>query len=502
VPAIVDVDFLEINLANNPLCLFPIPVISLRWILTLSLGIVPRSLEKICEHGWLAMIKLVNGRGNFAPQQNFPVWQIPLGAALRIFSHMDLQSVCACSGVCRQWSLAFKDDVALKTLLHRCFPASQLEEDNLTRGICSLDITLKHAKDVTSIAIAGGNLFSGSEDCTIKIKDITHNARFISSLRGHQGVVYCLVVEGDRLFSASEDKTIKIWDLKTDTCAATLEGHLEDVNCLVIGDGRLFSCSEDKTIKVWENNTCIATLKGHTQSVRALVIANGKLFSGSLDQTIKVWKDNTCVATLEGHKETIWSLATGGGKLFSGSWDGEIKIWDLENYACIGALVGHTRCIRSLVMGGGRLFSGSADHRIMIWDLEKGTCTATLVGHRDWINSLAIDGGKLFSGSGDCAVMTWDFTASHSEIFEEIADRLGSRDQWVASLAFGQFNKMPEAAKNEIFKELDEILNVQGKQDGQDFWKNLGFTKNWYQASPFQRAQAIRSYLKKQTENF
>jgi WD40 repeat protein len=441
------------------------------------------------------MIQLVNRRGNFAPQQSFPLWQIPLDVALKIFSQVDPQSVRACSGACKQWSLAFKDTYALKELLHRYFPFTRLEKDNLARGICSLDIAWKHAKDVTSLTIAGEELFSGSEDCTIKSRDMKHNAGYISTLRGHQGIVNCLVVEGDRLFSASEDKTIKIWDLKTDTCVATLEGHLEDVNCLVVAGGRLFSGSQDKTIKVWENNTCVATLRGHTQGVESLVIANGKLFSGSLDETIKVWKDNVCVATLEGHKETIWSLAAGDGKLFSGSWDGEIKIWDLGDNACIDTLIGHTRCVRSLAVGGGKLFSGSADCRIMIWDLGTGACTATLLGHKDWVNSLAIEGGRLFSGSADRTVMTWDFTASHSQIFEEIADRLGNRDQKIAGLAWGQFDKMPKAAKNEIFKKLDEILNLQGEQDDPEFWKKLGFTENWYRAMPFEKAQAIRRYL-------
>jgi WD40 repeat protein len=469
------------------------------------------------------MIQLVNGRSNLAPQQNFPIWQIPLDVALRIFSHMDRQSVRECSSACRQWNQTFKDDPVLKELLRRHFPSIDLEGikdfkaayqhfhrlySNLLRGVYSLatrggygmGLYGEHTSDITSLAIHEGVLFSGSDDCTIKIRDLGAHFGPMTTLTGHEGAILCIVVEGKKLFSASRDCTIKVWCLQTNTCVATLEGHTRAVYSLVINNGKLFSGSDDKTIKVWKDNTCVATLKGHKKIVKSLVIANGNLFSCSWDKTIKVWdlRNNTCVATLKG---LFSSLAVGGGKLFSGSWHGEIKIWDLRNYTCTATLVGRGGEIRCLAVRGGRLFSGSSHNQIEIWDLQEGSRIAALTEHRGWVNALAMNGDTLFSGADDSTIKSWDFTASHNQIFEEIADGLESGNEKVANSAFWRFTRMPEAAKNEIFEELDKLLNFQGEQSDQQRWKiNYGYTENWHDAKPCDRAQAIRNYLERQCQ--
>jgi hypothetical protein len=467
------------------------------------------------------MIKLVRGHGNAAARQNFPTWEVPLGVALRIFSLMDRQDVRACNGVCRLWNQTFKDDPVLKELLRRHFPSIDLGGikdfqmayqhfhrlySNLAGGVCSLTtmggygmgLFCEHTSDITSLAIDEGVLFSGSDDCTIKMRDLGAHFGRITTLTGHEDSILCMVVEGDKLFSASRDCTIKVWCLQTNTCVASLEGHARAVYSLVIDNGKLFSGSDDKTIKVWKDNTCVATLKGHKQAVKSLVAAHGNLFSCSWDKTIRIWdlRNNACVAILEG---LFSSLAVGGGKLFSGSWGGEIKIWDLRTYTCTATLVGRGGEIRCLAVRGGRLFLGSSHNQIEIWDLEEGSCIATSTQHMSWVNALAMNGDTLFSGASDSTIKIWDFTASHTQIFEEIANGLESRNEKVADSAFWRFKRMPEAAKNEIFKELDILLNFQGEESDQKHWKiSYGYTENWHDAKPCDRAQAIRRYLKKQ----
>jgi F-box and WD-40 domain protein 7 len=442
------------------------------------------------------MIQLVKGHGNAVIQQRFPTWEVPLGVALRIFSQADPESVCSCNGVCRAWHLAFRDDGGLRELLQRCFLAADLLRSNLTRGVCSMEIFVEHTKDITSLTIAGGRLFSGSADCTIKISSWEDYS--CSVLYGHKGTVLCLVVEGDRLFSGSRDTTIKVWDLKNKTCAATLEGHVGAVHSLVVAGGKLFSVSEDKTIKVWEKNVCIATLTGHTQNVKSLVAAQDKLFSGSYDKTIKVWdvRSHACIDTLTGHRDSICSLAVGENELFSGSWDGEIKIWDLKSRTCTATLAEPGR-VPSLAIRGDKLFVASHDFAIRIWDLESRTRIASLFGHKCWVNSLAIEGTKLFSGSGDGVIMVRDFAASHNQVLKEIADGFESRNERLTDLAFGRLNNMPEEIKSGVFKELDQLFGAESEQKDLEHWKKIGFTKSWYSASPWQRTQAVRSYLKR-----
>ena len=71
----------------------------------------------------------------------------------------------------------------------------------------------------------------------------------LATLEGHTGPVRTLAVAGGRVFSGSYDKTVRAWDADTLRCAATLVGHSGAVRALVAADGGLFSGSDDTTIK-------------------------------------------------------------------------------------------------------------------------------------------------------------------------------------------------------------------------------------------------------------
>ncbi|MEQ9233271.1 WD40 repeat domain-containing protein [Coleofasciculus sp. E2-BRE-01] len=59
--------------------------------------------------------------------------------------------------------------------------------------------------------------------------------------------------DGKTLFSGSEDKTVKVWNLTTQQEINTLTKYLDAVTSLVISpDGKtLISGSHDGTIKIW-----------------------------------------------------------------------------------------------------------------------------------------------------------------------------------------------------------------------------------------------------------
>jgi WD40 repeat protein len=430
---------------------------------------------------------------------------------LKVFGLLSLGAISTCNQVCKQWNQFLNSDLAWQHLWQYHFPSTNLGtiqnfpefvnhlRSNLSTGVCSVKTLRGHTHGVYSIVLEDGKLLSGSWDNTIKIWDLS-NPTCIATLQGHENSVSSLAVSNGKLFSGSWDKTIKIWDLSNHTCIATLSGHENSVSSLAISDGKLFSGSCDKTIKIWDlsNHTCIATLSGHEDRVFSLAVSNGKLFSGSWDNTIKIWdlSNHTCIATLQGHTSSVRALAVSNGKLFSGSWDKTIKIWDLSNDTCIATLSGHEESVLSLAVSNGKLFSGSWDKTIKIWDLSNHTCIATFQGHTSGVPSLAVSNGKLFSGSDDNTIKIWDFTASHAQIFEEIANELESQDQKEAKFALERFSKMPKAAKNKIFGELYKIIKPKLKRDYWGCAEDAFYGKNGQSATGAQKAQAIRNYLK------
>jgi WD40 repeat protein len=303
---------------------------------------------------------------------------------------------------------------------------------------------------------------------------------------GHTRVVSSVALNGDRIVSGSWDHTIKIWG-PNDTCLQTLGvdrnndpalGHTHYVNSVAVLGDRIISGSNDYTIKIWAPNdagiyTCLQTLginnnsnpaSGHTNIVKAVAVLGDCIISGSNDYTIKIWAPNdagvyTCLQTLGvnrnenpvlGHTDYVKSLAVIGYRIISGSSDTTIKIWSPNVhgiYTCTHTLgvannndpvLGHTNMVRSVAHlvtqdgNGVRIISGSGDNTIKIWapnDAGVYTCTQTLgvgpnndpaLGHTAWVESVALDGDRIISGSYDTTIKIWtrnqqgQYTCTHT----------------------------------------------------------------------------------------
>ncbi len=77
----------------------------------------------------------------------------------------------------------------------------------------------------------------------------------ILTLRGHSDLVSCLLLTSDgNLISASDDCTLKIWDLTRGKEIRTLYGHTDSISAIsVSSDGSyLISASYDKTLRIWD----------------------------------------------------------------------------------------------------------------------------------------------------------------------------------------------------------------------------------------------------------
>ena len=289
---------------------------------------------------------------------------------------------------------------------------------NVMKGVKPV-VLLGHRDSVNALAISGGFLFSASLDSTIKVWLLnggkggssspanTNASAEIATLTGHKKAVYSLATAGGHLFSGSEDNTIKVWNIATFALVATLVGHADSVDALTVSNNKLYSGSGDATIKIWDLASLveIATLTGHSDHVTCLVVSGNRLFSGAGDSTVKVWDLVTLteIATLGGYDGVVTSIAVDlvGSRLFTGCKGKCIKIWDLVTLVELTTLVGHTGFGVTLAIAGGRFYAGSASKSIKVWDLATMTEMMSLSGHGGRVLSMLVHAGRLFTSSID-----------------------------------------------------------------------------------------------------
>jgi WD40 repeat protein len=214
---------------------------------------------------------------------------------------------------------------------------------------------------VNSVAFSpdGKTLAAGDGDKTIKLWDManakppatlsgvlvhlvlgTQSVKPTATLSGHQANAFPVVYspDGKTLASGSEDCTVKLWNVTSGRCTATLTGHNKGIYALAFApNGRtLASGSLDGTIKLWDiaSEKSIATLMGHTGGVWGLGFSpdSKTLVSGSEDKSIRMWDISTRknIHILNGHTDWVFSAfySPDGRTLVSGSRDGTVKLWD------------------------------------------------------------------------------------------------------------------------------------------------------------------------------
>jgi WD40 repeat protein len=310
--------------------------------------------------------------------------------------------------------------------------SSQQHEQPTTTAHHLCIATLKaHSSYVSSLAVAGKFLYSGSSNSEIRSwtrdpsgldNSSTDNVVAISN-----GAVKSLVVLEDKLFSAHQDNKIRVWKIDADNPhqkykfiavlptlndrfsrffsaknyvevrrhkKSTWVHHVDNVSALAVSrDGSLlYSASWDRTFKIWRTSDfkCLESVgNAHDDAINAIVLSeDGFVYTGSADKKIRVWKleqagekKHSLVATLEKkHKSAVNALAlsTDGSILYSGACDRSILVWEKDgesrggndgggHMVLVGALRGHSKAILCLAVVSDLVCSGSADKTVRIW---------------------------------------------------------------------------------------------------------------------------------------
>ncbi|MQM04488.1 hypothetical protein Taro_037287 [Colocasia esculenta] len=229
---------------------------------------------------------------------------------------------------------------------------------------------VRHSGAITSLAYdpAAKLLYSASSDGSIKVWSVKE-MKCVETVEAHDGSVSALAFGPDGVvFSGSDDCTVKIW-LRSAvekrshrlllevscqgspvTCiAVSAEGTgVGGSNELEIGEGYiLYAGCSDGNVRYWKKGeeaggiamAYLGCLRGHSHEVLCLAAVEKLLVSGSADASVRVWRRSgdglaahECTAVLCGHIGPVKALAaTVEGEeaylVYSGSLDGSVKQW-------------------------------------------------------------------------------------------------------------------------------------------------------------------------------
>ena len=180
---------------------------------------------------------------------------------------------------------------------------------------------------------------AGSADGTVRAWDVrAPHFKLRGVLKGHEGVVYCLLVVKDKLFSGSADRTLRVWDTTTFACEATLADNPSTLLSLAATQGFVYASGQDGTVRQWRSLTMelVGSVQAHKGGVYALLGVGERLIAGSSDGSLSVWMpqpannsllersavldDKSPPAEGSGEEEAgaVYALASSAGTLFSG----------------------------------------------------------------------------------------------------------------------------------------------------------------------------------------
>ncbi|KAK0749466.1 WD40-repeat-containing domain protein [Schizothecium vesticola] len=197
----------------------------------------------------------------------------------------------------------------------------------------------------------GRNIVAGTGLASIIVYDIERRTR-LHHVRGHNAdvnaVAFADKLSPHILYSGSDDCTIKVWDTRSlgdNRPAGAFVGHVEGLTYLdTKGDGRyVLSNAKDQTMKLWDLRMALTTQR--LEDLDATRVTEERLDSyeyrwGDYDAKA-LWfphpHDNSLV-TFRGHR-VRWTLirchfsppgSTDSRYVYSGSFDGSVYVWNLD----------------------------------------------------------------------------------------------------------------------------------------------------------------------------
>jgi WD40 repeat protein len=296
-----------------------------------------------------------------------------------------------------------------------------------------------HTDGVTSVAVTGELLLSGSRDRTVRVWQPGGGDSAVASDR-HRDRVVCLTLtpDGTRVLSTSVDRTIRVWDLASSKCILTLTGHRQAVTQVqVTPDGRRavsiaswFQGPYERVAYLWdlESGACLGTLEGHTSGVESLVVLDDELVAtGSSDRRVIVWDLNRKQAVAEATlSTTVANLRTTGAHrevVAQDSHGGIIKLSLEPQFRKVTLRSAHSTsgptlgmrdyivpsAVLALSPDRRQVVCSALENALEVVDIETGTVASTCRAHDAQVTAvLPISGDRVLSAGSDGTVCLWN----------------------------------------------------------------------------------------------
>src|SRR3990167_5915766 len=195
-------------------------------------------------------------------------------------------------------------------------------------------------------------------------------------LKGHTKLISSVAISGDKVVTGSRDNTAIIWDLNSGTRSHTLVGHAEPINSVAIHDGKIVTGSWDKTAIIWDLNSGakLQILNSNTDRIRSVAIFSDAIVTGFYESGyIIIWNLNSGKQsyTLKRHTNLVTSVAISDGKVITVYRNNTAIIWDIDSGARLHTLIADTAWISSVAIFGDKVVTGSLDNSAIIWDLNQ-----------------------------------------------------------------------------------------------------------------------------------
>ncbi|KAJ8917134.1 hypothetical protein NQ315_012624 [Exocentrus adspersus] len=135
----------------------------------------------------------------------------------------------------------------------------------------------KHTEDVTCIAYHKGKVYTGSDDCCIKVYDTNLNK--IGEVEAHESSVFSVAASDEHLYSCSDEGTIKTFDLDTLKEESTVvKDEQTEYWKLFYTDGYLYSGDNLGNVIVWKHGKEIGETN-IAEPIRDLAVSGNFLFT-------------------------------------------------------------------------------------------------------------------------------------------------------------------------------------------------------------------------------
>jgi WD40 repeat protein len=335
-------------------------------------------------------------------------------------------------------------------------------DSNFKNGVFCLKPYIQVDGDAVSLALASGSSKISIWDSAIgRIKVRVNNdlrpdpaieiyhletGELINTFKYRTEKIANFLISGNNLFTPSEDGTLKIWDIKTGECTKTIRagipvaGKPAGAVSLAIDQGKLFLGCYDGSIKIYDlkEEEFLKPLKEHKTGVFHLLIRDGKLIAGSWPGITMIWElgkkgkplADTPSKVLDPHKGYMIAFAFAYGKLFTISLNNTINLWNLETGECVNTIQA-----RQMIQG-------------------------------KHLHSLAFIDNQLFLKDGD-NTMVMDFAASDTEIVSEIGRSMmklekspAKYDSALREELFDRFGKMSGRKIDEISDTFSKVIKL------------------------------------------